>query len=179
MNGRHACVAGLALLLCSVVVEPAAAQDAGDKGLTVSAPSSIGLIWHLSPKWAIRPEFSFGFGGSDGEGGTLDISTHSASLAGSALFYMGRWEKLQTYVSPRLSYSWSGSSIESGIDTSSDGWGVSGSFGAQYSLGERFAVFAEAGLGYSSSTSENSLTTMDRTAWTFGTRTQVGATFYF
>ena len=179
MNGRHACVAGLALLLCSVIAEPAAAQEAGDKGLTVSAPSAIGLIWHVSPKWAIRPEFAFGFGQSNGEGSTLDISSHSATLAGSALFYLGRWEKLQTYVSPRLSYSWSGSSIESGVDSSNDGWGLSGSFGAQYSLSERFAVFAEAGLGYSSSSSESSLTTIDRTSWTFGTRTQIGATFYF
>jgi hypothetical protein len=179
MNGRHACVAGLALLLCSVIADPAAAQDAGDTGLTVSAPSAIGLIWHFSPKWAVRPEFAFGFGESDGEGSTLDLSTHSATLAGSALFYMGRWEKLQTYVSPRLSYSRSGSSIESGVDSSSDGWGVSGSFGAQYSLSERFAVFAEAGLGYSRATAENSLTTLDRTSWTFGTRTQIGATLYF
>jgi len=141
--------------------------------------SVIGLIWHLSPRWAIRPEFSFGFGESDGDGNTLDINSHSASLGGSALFYMGRWENLQTCVSPRLSYSWAGSSIESGVDSSQHGWGPSGSFGAQYSLGERFAVFAEAGLGYSSSTSENSLTTLDRSSWTFGTRTQIGATLYF
>jgi hypothetical protein len=179
MNGRHACVAGLALLLCTLSAEPAAAQETGDTGLTVSAPSAIGLIWHLSPKVAIRPEVAFGFGRSNGQGNTLDISSHSATLAGSVLFYMGRWENLQTYVSPRVSYSWSGSSIESGVDSTSDGWGVSGSFGAQYALGKRFAVFAEAGLGYSSSSSESSLTTIDRTSWTFGTRTQIGATFYF
>lgn len=179
MNGRHACVASLALLLFGGMVEPAAAQDAGDKGLTVSAPSAIGFIWHVSPRWAIRPEFSFSLGESDGDGSTLDISSHSVSLAGSALVYLGRWENLQTYASPRLSYAWSGSSIESGVDTSQDGWGLSGSFGAQYSLGERFAVFAEAGLAYSSSSSETSLTTLNRSAWTFGTRTQIGATLYF
>src|SRR4051812_10485144 len=114
MNGRRACIAGLVLLACGARAEPAAAQDAGDKGLTVSAPSAIGLIWHVSPRWAVRPELSFSFGGSDGDGMTPDISSHSFTLAGSALFYMGRWQNLQTYISPRLSYSWTGSSIAGG-----------------------------------------------------------------
>lgn len=180
MNGRHAWVAGLGLLLCSAIVEPAAAQEGGDKGLTVSAPSSIGLIWHLSPKWAVRPELSFSFGGSDGEGSIPDISSHAFTFAGSALFYTGRWENLQTYVSPRLSYSWAGSSIsQTDVDTSQDGWGLAGSFGAQYSLGERFAVFAEAGIAYAGTNSKTSLSDSDRSSWTFGTRTQIGATLYF
>ena len=179
MNGRHACVAGLALLVCGAIAEPAAAQDAGDKGLTVSAPSAIGLIWHVTPKMAVRPELSFSLGGSDGGGTTPDISNHSFTLAGSALLYMARWENLQTYVSPRLSYSWAGTSIDQGVETSQDGWSAAGSFGAQYSLGERFAVFAEAGVAYAGSNWETSLTSNDRSSWTFGTRTQIGATVYF
>jgi hypothetical protein len=179
MNGRHACAAALAVFLCSAMAQPAAAQEPGDKGLTIAAPSSIGLIWHLSPALAIRPDLSFGFSGSDDEGSGIEISSHSFTLAGSVLFYTGRWEKLQTYVSPRLSYSWAGSSIEGGVASSQDGWGVAGSFGAQYGLGDRFAVFAEAGIGYSATSSETSLTNIDRTSWNFGTRTQIGATLYF
>ena len=102
----------------------------------------------------------------------------------SVLFYTGRWDNLQTYVTPRLSYSWSSSSIEgsgSTLDATQDGWGLSGSFGAQYTLGTRFAVFAEAGLLYSSQTTEtpSSFGNNERTSWTFGTRTAIGATLYF
>jgi hypothetical protein len=42
-------------------------------------------------------------------------------------------------------------------------------------------VFAEAGLAYSSQTAETptSFGDNERTTWTFGTRTVVGATLYF
>ena len=107
-----------------------------------------------------------------------------ARISESVLFYTGRWDNLQTYVTPRLSYSWSSSSIEgsgSTLDATQDGWGLSGSFGAQYTLGTRFAVFAEAGLLYSSQTTEtpSSFGNNERTSWTFGTRTAIGATLYF
>jgi hypothetical protein len=40
-------------------------------------------------------------------------------------------------------------------------------------------VFAEAGLQYSSQRSETSSFAGDRTVWTVGTRTEIGATLYF
>jgi hypothetical protein len=156
MNVRMACGAGL--VLAGLTATPAAAQEKGDVGLTVSAPSAIGVIWHVSERVAIRPEFSFSFSETDGEGANVsDISAHSVALAGSALFYVGQWDSLRTYFAPRLSYSWAGSSTgNSGldIDSNQNAWGLAGSFGAQYALGTRFAVFAEAGLMYSSSRTE-------------------------
>ena len=155
MNGRSAYLAGLGVLLGGLMATPASAQEAGHVGVTVSAPSAIGVIWHVTPRVAIRPDLSFSFNESDAE--VTDISSQSFSLGGSVLFYTGRWDNLQTYVTPRLSYSWSSSSIEgsgSKLDATQDGWGLSGSFGAQYTLGTRFAVFAEAGLLYSSQTTE-------------------------
>ena len=146
MNGRSAYLAGLGVLLGGLMATPASAQEAGHVGVTVSAPSAIGVIWHVTPRVAIRPDLSFSFNESDAE--VTDISSQSFSLGGSVLFYTGRWDNLQTYVTPRLSYSWSSSSIEgsgSTLDATQDGWGLSGSFGAQYTLGTRFAVFAEAG----------------------------------
>jgi hypothetical protein len=182
MNGRSAYLAGLGVLLGGLVATPTSAQEAGDVGVTVSAPSAIGVIWHVTPRVAIRPDLSFSFNESDAE--VTDISSQSFSLGGSVLFYTGRWDNLQTYVTPRLSYSWSSSSIEgsgSTLDATQDGWGLSGSFGAQYTLGTRFAVFAEAGLLYSSQTTEtpSSFGNNERTSWTFGTRTAIGATLYF
>jgi hypothetical protein len=182
MNLRSAYLAGLGVLLGGLMPTPASAQEAGDVGVTVSAPSAIGVIWHVTPRVAIRPDLSFSFNESDAEVGT-DISSKSFSFGGSVLFYTGRWDNLQTYVTPRLSYSWSSSSIDSlgGLDATQDGWGLSGSFGAQYTLGTRFAVFAEAGLLYASQTSEtpSSFGDNERTSWTFGTRTAIGATLYF
>ena len=163
------------------MASPASAQEAGDVGVTVSAPSAIGVIWHVTPRLAIRPDLAFSFSGSDGEGGSPDVSSHTFSLGGSVLFYTGRWDNFQTYVTPRLSYSWSGSNDSGGFDVSQNGWGLSGAFGGQYTLGTRFAVFAEAGLSFSSQTTEvdSSLSGIDRTTWTFGTRTAIGGTLYF
>ena len=183
MNERSTFLVGLGLLVASLTATPASAQEPGDVGVTVSAPSAIGVIWHVTPKVAVRPDLSFSFSESDADVGT-DINSHSFTLGGSVLFYTGRWDNLQTYVAPRLSYSWTSSSIDGGgtsLDSSQDGWGLSGSFGAQYTLGTRFAVFAEAGLLYSSQTTEtpSSFGNNERTSWTFGTRTAIGATLYF
>ena len=182
MNARSACVMGLILL--GLAAAPAAAQEPGDRGLTVSAPSAIGFIWHMTPRVAIRPEVSFSITETDGEGSISDLRGRGVTLGASALFYTGRWDNLRTYVSPRLTYSWSSSTFQGGgstFDSSSDAWGLAGSFGAQYSLGTRFAVFGEAGLQFSSSTSESPslLGSIDRTTWNFGTRSQVGVTLYF
>jgi hypothetical protein len=183
MNGRNAYLVGLGVLVASLTTTPAAAQEPGDVGVTVSAPSAIGVIWHVTPRMAVRPDLSFSFSESDADVGT-DINSHSFTLGGSVLFYTGRWDNLQTYVAPRLSYSWASSSIDGGgasLDSSQDGWSLSGTFGAQYLLGTRFAVFAEAGLAYSSTTAETptSFGDNERTTWSFGTRTLIGATLYF
>ena len=171
------------LLLAGLMVTPASAQEAGDIGVTVSAPSAIGVIWHVTPRLAIRPDLAFSFSESDGDGSSPDLSSHTVSLGGSVLFYTGRWDNFQTYVTPRLSYSWSSSSTDGSgdFDVVQNAWGLSGAFGGQYTLGTRFAVFAEAGLAFSSQTAETSSSFggNDRTSWTFGTRTAVGATLYF
>jgi hypothetical protein len=183
MNGRRAYLTGLGLVLVGLAATPASAQEAGDVGVTVSAPSAIGVIWHVTPRQAIRPDLSFSFSETDADQGA-DISSQLVSIGGSVLFYTGRWDNLQTYVTPRLSYSWSSTNIDgpgADFDTSQNGWGLSGAFGAQYALGGRFAVFAEAGLVFTSQTSEtpSSVSDNERTSWGLGTRTLVGATLYF
>ena len=184
MNGRRGYLAGLGILLVGLMATPAAAQEVGDVGVTVSAPSAIGMIWHATDRVAVRPDLSFSFGDSDGDDGSPDVGSSTLSLGGSVLFYTGRWDNLQTYVAPRLSYAWTSSSVTTAsadFDASQNSWGLSGSFGAQYSLGSRFAVFAEAGVGYTSQSTETPSAVGDneRTSWTFGTRTAIGATLYF
>ena len=112
--GRTVCVFGIAL--CALSTTTAWAQDKGDTGLTISAPSAIGLIWHASDRLAIRPDFSFGFTETDGEGTLPDISSKSFTLGVSALLYTHRWDELRLYVSPRFTYSHATTSIDNPIE---------------------------------------------------------------
>ena len=96
--------------------------------------------------------------------GTVPTTNESTAVGVgvSALFYVYRWDALRAYLSPRVSYSRTGSSTtsSSGSATDSRVWSylTSGSFGAQYSLGRRFGLFGEIGLGYSATTSTLSTT---------------------
>jgi hypothetical protein len=179
--GRTVCVFGIALWALSTTT--AWAQDKGDTGLTISAPSAIGIIWHPSERLAIRPDFSFGLTETDGEGPLPDISSKSFTLGVSALLYTHRWDELRLYVSPRFTYSHATTSIDNPLniaDSILSSWSAAGSIGGQYALGTRFGVFAEAGLSYSSQQSETGLSSApERTTWTFGTRTAVGGILYF
>ena len=182
MKGRTACVFATALWCLST--STAWAQDKGDTGLTISAPSAIGMIWHTSDRVALRPDVSFGLTETDGEGSLPDLSSRNVTLSVSALLFTHRWDDLRTYVSPRFTFGHASTSIDGapGVsgDTTSSTWAVAGSIGAQYALGTRFGVFAEAGLSYSSQRSETpSLNVTERTTWTFGTRTMIGGILYF
>ena len=182
MNGRTACVYGL--VLWSISAAPAWAQDKGDAGFAFSVPTSIGVIWHASDRVAIRPDVTFGINETDGEGTIPDISSRSFTLGVSALLYTHRWDELRLYFSPRFIYSHGTTSIDGAVnisDSTLSSWGVAGSIGAQYALGSRFGLFAEAGLLYSSQRSEtpSSIGGADRTSWIFGPRTVVGGVLYF
>jgi len=181
MKGRTACVFGIAL--CCLSASTAWAQEKGDTGLTISAPSAIGVIWHASDRLAFRSDFAFGFNETDGEGTLPDISSKNFTIGVSALLYTHRWDELRLYVSPRFAYSHATTTISAPLDLGdsiSSTWSAAGSIGGQYALGTRFGVFAEAGLSYSSQQSESGLSSApDRTTWTFGTRTAVGGILYF
>jgi len=181
VTGRTVCVFGIAL--CALSTTTAWAQEKGDTGVTISAPSAIGIIWHPSERLAIRPDVSFSISETDGQNAVPDISSKSITLGVGALFYTHRWDELRLYVSPRFTYSHSATSIDNSVsetDGSLSSWSAAGSIGAQYALGTRFGVFAEAGLAYSSQESRSGFSNLtDRTTWTLGTRTAVGGILYF
>jgi hypothetical protein len=181
MNGRTVCVMGAAMWLCTAAA--ASAQDKGDAGLSVSAPQAIGIIWHASERLALRPDVTFGFSETDGEGVGLDVSSKSFGVGISLLLYTRRWDDLRLYVSPRFTYSRASSDVDNsldGADSTFSGWGLAGSVGGQYALGTRFGVFAEAGLSFASQESETaSIFTTNRSTWSFGTRTAIGGILYF
>ena len=138
------------LLACSIIVgatTAAGAQEAGTVGITMGYPAAIGLLWHLSDRIALRPEFSFTLTDSSSESLVNDES-HFLSLGTgvSALFYWPATDNLRTYAAPRFSYARTHGD-SSTTESTTDVYTIAGMFGAQYSLGRRFAAFGEVGLG--------------------------------
>jgi hypothetical protein len=140
----------------------ARAQEAGQVGVTLGYPAEVGIIWHVTDRVAVRPDISFSTGSTDtgtlgsdisffGESSGFGESSSTTLTVGvSALLYLGEWDKLRAYVSPRYAYgrNWSSSGTTFGIDNKHSTYTVAGSFGAQYQLHRRFAVFGETGFGY-------------------------------
>jgi hypothetical protein len=175
------------LSLLAVLPRHAAAQDAGDAGITMGYPASVGVVWHATDRVAVRPEFSFSHvsGESDNEVFTLSNTATSFATGVSVLFYVREWDKLRTYVAPRYSFSRTSSETESSPpvsvanETRSTSHSITGLFGVQYSIHDRFSVFGEVGFGFSHGTGESNLSETSASSSTLSTRTGVGVVFYF
>ena len=193
------------IVLC--VCAGAEAQDAGQVGVSLGYPAAVGIIWHVTDSVAVRPDISFSHGSTDNGALSTDLvgvsaasgesSSTSLTAGVSGLLYLGTWDKLRAYVSPRYAYgrltSNSGSTFAS--DATNATHIVIGSFGAHYQLHRRFAVFGEAGYGYSHS--RTTLTSVvlqipglpnipapvsrfaDIVSHRWGTSSGVGVIFYF
>ena len=176
-----------AVFLCSsLCVRTASAQDTRSFGVTMGYPASIGVLWHVTEGVALRPEFSFDFFSSEIEnssplGGDSSQDGHTVSVGLSALFYVARWDMTRAYLVPRYAYSRTKSSLEGPFTLLRDSTGnvhdVSVSFGAQQTLGDRFAIYGELGLEYQRVTTE--VTTSELRSRTFAARSGVGVVVYF
>ena len=162
----------------------AEAQEKGQAGITMGYPASVGVLWHLSERVAIRPEFSFSNSDSS-SAALLDASSQFWTLGTgvSVLFYTPVRDNLRTYVAPRFSYirTHGDSNITTSTTTS---YSIAGMFGAHYSLGRRFGVFGEVGLGYARLTGSSMSDLIPQTRITnhsdsIGTRSGVGVVLYF
>lgn len=169
------------LALVVVSARPSNAQDVGHVGLTMAFPAAVGVTWQATDRLAIRPDFQF----SQSASGSLTSSSISTAVGVSALFYVRKWDNLRTYLSPRFGYlhssvTFTGSAVS---PPSQDQYSYAGSFGAEYQLHRRFAVFGEAGLTYSHTVSDNpsgfSGASLSTTGHIWGTRAGVGAIVYF
>ena len=185
-------VAGLVGLLVLGSVTWAAAQDSGDVGLSMGYPTSIAVTWHISNRIAIPPEVSLDWASTELElglpieGDDTSTDVFATNVGASVLFYLGAPDRLRTYVSPRILYSRISTDTEASfsgdLDRTLDGFLLSGSFGAQYAVSDRFTAFGEVGLAYSKTTSKLRLpfaTAAESRLQSFGTRTAVGVTLYF
>jgi hypothetical protein len=179
----------LCFILLTALSTLARAQDTRKVGITMAAPQSFGVLWHAGKKVAIRPELSFGGSSASTLSSSLDIdgSGWNIGTGVSAIFYVGTYDHLRTYISPRFTYGHASSTSSSSslatvttseLKTTTNAVGGAGSFGAQYALGDRFGIFGEVGFGVTHSDSKSSLapTTGSGTVW--GTRGSVGVVFY-
>jgi hypothetical protein len=165
-------------VLVGVVPVSAFAQDASKLGLVMATPGSVSVIWRVSDRAAIRPEIGFATSTTTQETpiGDAQVATTTITPAFSVLFYMGQWEGLRTYVSPRYVYSRAhaeASSPGSSHESTATSHSVSGSFGAEYALHSRFAVFGELGINFSHADPGNVTTN----SW--NQRSAVGVIFNF
>lgn len=163
---RSALLAGAFLAIYSPV---AFAQDA-DKhsvGIVIAYPSSVGAVFEMSPHIAIRPDLLVS-GSSLTEAGQT-VSTRSIAVGLDLLIFLRRYDRVRTYVAPRVSYT-------RNTDTESfahDVLGVAGSYGVEYAPTAHVSVFGEVGLFVGHQLVKPS---GGFTSWT--TRAGVGFVFY-
>ena len=120
----------IAIVFIAAVASSAAAQDAGQWGVTVAAPGSAGVHRQVSDKWAIRADVDYDYSktvfesgvstsltfGSGTEivqvGGSTtrsESSTHGAALGLSALVTLHQKDGLRLYLAPRIGVSFTSS----------------------------------------------------------------------
>ena len=187
-------------MVLAMAARPVSAQEAGDVGVTMGYPGAIGVVWHITDGFAVRPDLTLSRTTSESRttsssvfgGQSLSSSNTSegwgTTVGLSALVNVRTIERLRLYVSPRLAYSYSSSDNETGLtgslsafNATTTGIVASGSFGSQYNVHDRFAIFGELGLQYSSLTTESDFpgSSNQTDSTSFGLRSAVGVTFYF
>ena len=178
---------------------PTAAQTAGDVGITMGYPVAVGVVWHVTDAIAIRPDVSMTWTSSESVNTTVlpvpglppvtstsTVDAWNTAVGLSALFYVQTVDRLRIYLVPRAAYLRSSQDLETGgltsaLDTTSNGYLVSGSVGAQVAAHDRFSIFGELGMQYSSQRSDASFSTSrsENENRTLGLRSAVGVTLYF
>jgi hypothetical protein len=165
----------------------ASAQERGQVGAVMGYPAAVGFIWHVSDRFAIRPEVSFSHSSTESETSILGITSSSDTWTlgggGSALWYLGSTDRVRTYFSPRVVFGHSSNESSSSIvgPITGNTISASGSFGAQYTPVRKFAIYGEVGYGFSRLHSKlrTPISTSATTGWAWATRSAAGVIFYF
>lgn len=180
-------VCGIAMLAFAGTPAFAQQTQTPTAGIVLGSGSSIGILWHASENMALRPEVSISKSTNDfttvtsaSSSTTSTTDTWTTGFGGSLLFYTAKWDNLRAYISPRLIYSRAKSTNSVSGETTSKSFSTSGSVGAQYGLGSRFAVYGEVGLAFAwtPDTTSSSGTTKS-SAHSIGTRSTIGGVWYF
>ena len=101
------------------------------------------------------------------------------------LIYLKKYDDLRTYFTPRFTYAHGSSTSEASgpvtnptATSTLNAYGFAGSFGGEYSLGRKFAVFGEVGFGFSHQTTKTSVLPSELTGNAWGSRAGVGVIFF-
>ena len=166
----------------------ASAQDKGDIGITMGYPAAVGFVFHISDRLAIRPELNLNklTAESDSQFGASSSESFSVGAGVSALFYLPPTDKLRPYVAPRYLFNRSKNSSDSSVgsnESTSKSHTVGASFGAQYSLHDRFSLYGEVGVSHSFDFRNTpvgpGLGELQSETRVSGIRSGVGVIFYF
>jgi len=166
---------------------PATADEPGKVGITMAYPTSFGILWHATGKFAIRPTVAISRSTMNGSTSNGDGWSLGTTIAG--VFYVKKYDNVRTYFSPRYSYnrtqltthvtaSTQGATIPD-VKTTGNGNGAAATFGAEYTPASRFSVFAEVGVAFSRlTTSSSGFISSKISGNTWGTTAGVGVIFY-
>lgn len=153
-------------ILLSATAYPALlySQDKGKIGIGFKAgsSSSVGITWHFTQRFAVRPSFGYSRSRYIYEDmvityGERQPVTSSISANLAFLCYAIRRGALSTYLAPYIGYSRSTSwSYSAGYDYGTavfenvlQTYSTGGILGLQYSIVPRVSLFGEMGFGYS------------------------------
>jgi hypothetical protein len=147
----------LALIVASLSLLAPVTAAAQDKtfGITMGFPTSVGVFLKVSDTVAVRPEFRFTLTSDDDD---QDASGYGTGV--TALFYLKTADALRLYVAPRFAYERLNTEDRGffTFETASNVYSLSGLFGAQYLLGDRFLVYGEVGLRFGYSSGQDTVT---------------------
>jgi hypothetical protein len=157
---------------------PAQAQTPNEPrtALTLGYPGTIGVLFKVTERVAVRPELDLSGASAD------ETSSTSLAVGASVLFYWPPVDDVRFYVSPRVVYHHSSASTDDlafDVELDRSATSVSGSIGAEFNPRPRFGIFGEVGFQYSRSSSELTFLDRDRTIHGWGLRSGVGVILRF
>jgi hypothetical protein len=190
----------VALMLVMCGSRPAVAQEA-KVGLTMGYPTAVGVLWQVSDRVAVRPEFSWAQSSLDTNTTFSQDSSDSSgvSFAISALVRLHQWGAVRSYVAPRFEAV--RTTVETTVDlpmpqfppgfpssqtvkTTGTSYEGGGSIGIQASPAPHFGVFGEVGLMYARTKTDGESSILQSTPSTqrghiVGIRSAVGVILFF
>ena len=195
----------LVWLFVAGVSTPAFSQDDPNVGVVVAYPATVGVLWQITDRFAIRPDVFWSWAsnestttvtsGSPPQTVAFESSSngYNVTYGVSGLVTLKQQESLRLYVGGRAAYLRSSTTFHNpsvtfpgGVVTvnprksRSTGPSFAGFFGGQYALHRRFAIFGEAGLGYQSSeTSTTGEPPLSGQGKSVNGRSGVGVIFFF
>ena len=133
-NRTLAAVAVVVVLVASRV----SAQEQGRVAIDLGYPPAFAVLWRVSDRLALRPDFSF----SDNGSGGVPSPVWTVTPGVSALLSIHASGSLTPYAGARLAGLW----IKDG--TGPEVWAAAGLFGARYTIERHFGISAETGVAY-------------------------------